>query len=67
MGFFEIVFYIGAAMMAGSVLLGLLAGVLLKSKGRKLRRTLNSEYGPHTMRQKVLRGTGERSHRVGTK
>ena len=67
MGFYEIVFYIGVAMMVGSVLLGLLAGILLKRKGGKLRHLLDSEYGPQAKQQKTLQGAGDRIHRVGMK
>lgn len=54
MEFYEILFYVGIAMMAGSALLGFLAAILLKRKGEKLRHLLDSEYGPRVKQQKLL-------------
>lgn len=54
---YESLFYVGVMMMAGSALAGLLAAILLKRKSGKLRRLLDSEYGPQVKQQKALRGT----------
>lgn len=67
MEFYEIVFYTGIAMMAGSALVGLLACILLRRKGGKLWRLLDSEYGLQSEQQKTPQGAEEGIHRVGTK
>lgn len=67
MRFYESVFYVGSIMMAASVLLGILAGILLKRQGGKLQHLLDSEYGPQAKQQKAPRKTGKQLHKVEMK